>query len=365
MRRVTGLLVALVVLAGGCADGETSDAAVSVAPPVTSPTWTPPMTTAPISPTSTTTTTTIPSTTSTTVSETTTTLGVVDGGADYYRYGEDGLFRVQDGVETHLVDDPVDVVWDDHMGGLFYKPRQEITQWLKAGAGPVSIADLDPEDEWLTQGGLRFTGLVEGEPTLFYAGYADPRCYQLLGRGLQTNTVQGLMCLPESDAWFDIGSVGDDLLVGVRWEAHGVAGTAVWIRFWDLDGEIVEVASNPMPDPCAPCELDALISPDGGLLVYRYLPYSEWPPGDSDAVTEEEWWEQTRLIPADVIVLDLEDGGELWREEVAAEIHLADFDGRYLVASTAWWHGPIESTIYDTWGEHEPLAVPSAVTLTR
>jgi hypothetical protein len=137
--------------------------------------------------------------------------------------------------------------------------------------------------------------------------------------------------------------------------------------FWDRSGTDIEVATNPYPlygwDVSAidwiPSEIDARISPDGRLLAYRFRPDNKWPCPEYDEVAYADWLEESRKIPGEVVVLDIETGTEIFRTESEAEERLVDFDGRFLVLTTAdlRWDVPLDergdaaaSTIVDITG---------------
>jgi hypothetical protein len=73
----------------------------------------------------------------------------------------------------------------------------------------------------------------------------------------------------------------------------------------------------------------------GRLLAYRVRPDNKWPCPEYDDVPDEDWFEESRSIPGVVVVLNLETGAEVFRSESAAEERLTDFDGRFLVLTTA------------------------------
>lgn len=124
---------------------------------------------------------------------------------------------------------------------------------------------------------------------------------------------------------------------------------------------------TPLPSPlaegfpldgasCAPCELDAYLSPDGTLLAYRIRPDAFWNQEGSGI----EWRETTGLIPGEVVVIGLATGSVLFRTDVAAQDRLGDFDGRFLVIE-----GPHASTIVDSRSEHAQWRTTSDVELLR
>lgn len=248
--------------------------------------------------------------------------------AGFYRFGTDGLFRVVDGEETLLIDEPVVEVWDDYQGGVLFEPGFESTlwgdtYWLKADSGLPQVAAHSG-----------FTGVVGGDPTVFYGVGDTERCDgELFARSLPSGNEHFVMCLPWEDTYLGIESTGGGLLVGAVWDY--LHQTSRGIGFWDVYGRSVAVRNNPFPETCAPCELTALVSPDGGLLAYRYRPDSPWlDPRSNDSVPDSVWWEQSKQIPAEVAVLDLASGEKLWSVHVPADVDLTDFDGRYLVTTT-------------------------------
>lgn len=311
----------------------------------------------------------IATTTSTTITVPASTIG-----PDYYRYGDDGLFRVVDGVATQLMDGTVERVWDDHMGGVITADVTAI-DILHLAAGETTPTPL------FRQHGegyayARFTGILDGHPSLLFAGIpegadlAEWPCsdWALNSRDLGTGEERRHLCLPIEDAGFDIQSVGGGLFVGAPYGLCGGTGTSSSIQFWDTAGNPVEMSANPFPptESCAPCELHALISPDGTLLAFRHRPdsfhpdspYYSGPPCGGDAKQVDAWWEGSQSIAAEIVVLDLESGEELWWTDVPADTQLSDFDGRYLVAV-----GEGQSTIYDTAGIHPAMEAPGQVVL--
>ncbi len=300
----------------------------------------------------------------------------VAGAADYYRYGENGLFRVEAGVETKLIDGPVERAWDDRMGGVITSDIAAIeTFHLPAGeTTPTPLFLRLPQSDAYAY--ARFTGIIDGNPALFFAGVPEGvdldewPCsdWALNSRDLTTGEERRHICLPVEDAGLDIRSFGDGLFVGAPYGLCGGTGTSSSIQFWDTAGNPVQIPANPFPSTqsCAPCELDALISSDGNLLAYRHRPDSfhadsPYYSGSScggGAEQFEAWWTGSQDVAAEIVVLDLDSGEELWRTSIPADTRLSDFDGRYLVAEREG-----QSLIYDTVGTYPSIEAPGQVVL--
>jgi hypothetical protein len=293
----------------------------------------------------------------------------VGAGPHYYRYGDDGLYRVVDGVETRLSGDSVFWAYDDLMGGVVYRHSYDESRdvlWLGANAD---------EPEALSVAGVWDAALVDGQPMLLVS-VADPErelCpdYDFGGpvmlHDLATGDQAFLHCHEEGP---DGGlstyrtSLGADMLVSVEW----VMSTDRRIVFQDLSGQEVTVDTNPVAEPCWPCHVSAEISDDGTLLAYSMWPTGFWPlPDDEHESAYETWRAAAETIPVEVTVLDLASGRQLWHMTRDPGIRLTDFDGRYLVVgpSLAVDFGMTGSVIYDTWGIHEPIEFDGGAALIR
>ena len=138
-------------------------------------------------------------------------------------------------------------------------------------------------------------------------------------------------------------SYGGGLFIGVDQFDSGSCRTNICITFWDSSGGEIDIPANPYPCPAVrhefpnwtPCELGAHVSPDGRLLAYRFRPDNKWPCPEYDDVPYEDWLEGSRNTQGEVVVLDLGTGAEVFRADSPAEERLADFDGRFLVLTTA------------------------------
>jgi hypothetical protein len=216
----------------------------------------------------------------------------------------------------------------------------------------------------------------EHKTTLFFAGIPERAdldewpCsdWALNSRDLMNGEERRRLCLPIEDGGFEIQSVGDGLFAGAPYGLCGGTGTSSSIQFWDIAGHPVQISTNPFPptQSCAPCELDSLISSDGFLLAYRHRPdsfhpdspYYSGPACGGGAEQVDSWWEGSQDVAAEIVVLDLDSGEELWRIDVQADASLSDFDGRYVVAESEG-----QSAIYDTAGVHPSIKTPGDVVL--
>ncbi len=364
MMRGRSVLACLLLLASACGSDEpappsTAPATSAISASITTTTTEPATTTEP-----TTTTTAEPVTT------TTTTVPVdLPTDLEYLEFGPNGLVRAADGIRTTLAAEPVSWADDDRMGGVvFQHPGDDTVYRLREGAtSPVAITRT--EGYWYP----RFTGVIDGRPLLFFDGIPegdhlrlDCGDWSLNARDLETGEEHAYLCLPIEDAGFDIASTGGGRFVGAPYSQCGATFTSTAIRFWDRSGKPLDVPANPQSADCAPCEVSALISPDGHQLAYLHRPDSFHPNsphyhGEACGVWEgqgEAWWEASSHVPAAAAVIDLESGGELWRREVPAGTWLVDYDGRFVVLGHPRDDGSGANEIVDTWGLLEPTRVP-------
>ncbi len=308
MARVSALVALVVVLAacGGGNDVGTSAVTPTAAPETTERTWPslPPV--------------------ATTAEPTTTARPPVE--RSFYRYGDFGLVHVVDGSETLMVDEPVDWAASDYLGGIVYRDAEHETRWLRANTdGAVGFVRGWP-------------AVIEGRPSLVSLEYrpdlcAEPDYYWMeayVGIDLVSGARNPLFCDPSGpDGGISLASVGGETSVFVEWEAWGPSTDHQFV-FGGLDGYEIDVRANPVSVSCAPCELTGLLSPDGTLFAYRHRPDAYWPEAVAAETTQEEWWQQSRSIPADVVVVERENGDEQFRTQVDATTRLVDFDGERL-----------------------------------
>ena len=352
--RASTLLVGFVLILAGCGEGEPATSLPLVTPPVSTGSETTTSTVAP------------PTTriaTSTTAPTATTSLGPAVAGPDFYRFGDDGLFRVADGVETPLESQSVAWATDDLLGGVVYRLHwqlgAETTYWLRADGSQDKMAH-DPG----------FIAAIDGDPTvvMMVPTSADPDDRDMVLVDLRSGSERSVANIGfDGDGWSYPTSYGEGLFVGVNGAAFGCGYSDAVLAFWDLEGRRIDHPRNPVNEPCGPCELSAAISPDGRLPAYtlRGDAPSEYH-GRLVCGEEAEWWNQTQEILAEVVVLDLNTGDEVFRTTAPAQDRLTDFDGRYVVVEQSSWSGATPAaTILDTWAEQAPITVPGRVTLIR
>jgi len=288
----------------------------------------------------------------------------------FLRFGSFGVIEVDDGRETALVNEPViDAFSDGGSGALFSYERRSGIWHVTPGSEPVGIVPG-------YDGGYAVVDL-DGRPAIVRLDtWEDRRCEEgsFGAYDLRTGTrTDFVVCAPEGDVGWFPRSYGGGRFVGVRWDAVGSCQTGIGIQFWDRRGGEVDVPANPYPfrgwdDPLrdwVPCELEAYLSPDGRLLAYRYRPDNKWPCPEYGEVPYQEWFETSRKIPGEVVVLDLDTGSELFRATVPAAERLIDFDGRFLVWSTSNVVDPSSPTsrIADVLGEIPDQAIEGRVRL--
>lgn len=294
-----------------------------------------------------------------TSSPTSTTLPDV-GWPSYLTYGWHGVDRVAGaGLSDHrqaaverLVSDPVQWAAEDGAGGVVFRSMGDEPGlvWLPADRQP-GVIDLGEG------AGVVIPVVVNDGPSLLVSHLsheATANCPQpdvvvddVVIRDLDTGRERPLVCLYQSsDAGSSITSYGGGLFT-VEHDVSLVGHTSGALRFLDLSGEEVSVEHNPFAESCAPCELDAALSPDGRLLAYAYWPtasIARAEPADGDyARAFEEWWEASKDIPTELVVLDLWTGEAVWRSETGAQASLVGFDGRFLTVAAA-----SQRWIYDT-----------------
>ena len=136
--------------------------------------------------------------------------GIGTDAPDYYRYGEDGLFRVEDGVETRLRERAVSQAWDDHAGGVVFTGDDPLDiAHLPAGAAEPLL--IEPSASYAY---AEFTGVVAGRPSLLFAGVpadVDLDVWQCEGwactsRDLSSGEEQHHLCLLSKIAVVDLVS---------------------------------------------------------------------------------------------------------------------------------------------------------------
>jgi hypothetical protein len=293
----------------------------------------------------------------------------------FFRYGVFGVAKVEGGQETVLLKAPVRWAWSDGSGGLVFRydwffddALSRELYHLPSGASEPVVYPLDGYGYSVINLDGRAAVLGITDVGDLYAGYGCP--HSIVVHDLETGVREDFAaCAGEGDYGQSPNSYGGGLYVGVGWADSSSCRTISGISFWDDSGSEVDVAVNPYPqllgwevhDPAIdwiPCEIDARLSPDGRLLAYRFRPDNKWPCPEYDDILYEDWLEESRKIPGEVVVLNIETGSVVYKASSEAEERLADFDGRYLVLTTTdrRWDVPIE--------ERDPVAVSTIVDVT-
>lgn len=287
-------------------------------------------------------------------------------GPDYYRYGEDGLFRVVSGVATGLATARVVWVADDLDGGALFRyhrqPEDDTT--YRVGADDSIRALSGPVDT------PRFVAPIDGQPT--YAEFVttpdgDKRVDLLLW-----NASSGSTTLLPNIGWIDDGwsyptSYGEGWFVGVDGEAIGCGGSDGRFTFWDRSGRRMQHPHNPAPEPSGPRELSIAVSPNGRYIASTIRNDA---PSDIDGRLKcgerDKWWADTQRILGELTVTDLSTGHVTFRMTTLPQTRISDFDGRYVVvAEPPGWYDDPAATIYDTQGQHDPVVVVGNAALLR
>lgn len=273
----------------------------------------------------------------------------------YFRFDRSGVYFVAGESEQRLSAEGTSTASHDGMGGVLYTELGEAgapgLHWTRPGAaGPETLNYL-----------RGWGAVLDGRPTAVgWTGAWSEDCPETTEPvhlvDLQSADERFLGCFGGEDAGISLTSGGGGLLVGISWLAVGTNGTDQRFHLYDTDGTEIEHPANPVAESCAPCDLDAQLSPDGSLLAYRLRPDAKWSKDLDelqriDQLTYDEWWETTRDIPATIVVLDLERAEEVLSMSVPAAERLVDFDGRWLVT---------ESCLSTDVEEHEPGHVCSS-----
>lgn len=149
---------------------------------------------------------------------------------DYITYGEQGLFGAADGVSTRLVQQPVEWAAVDDTGGILF------TLWESGRQRYLPAGQQDPVD-------------------------------------------------PPSEVRIRDPRVGGGMAVSVERSETIVRHDR--LVFGSLNGGVIEVPHNPRPEMCQGwCSLDAVLSPDGSVLVVEELTLS---PKDFGLASWEEY----------------------------------------------------------------------------
>jgi hypothetical protein len=258
----------------------------------------------------------------------------------FFRYGSFGAIEVTSGGEIQLVDEPVTSVWSDGAGGLLFSYH-----WLSEVPGIWRLPSGASEPVVYPAGGSGGFINLDGRLAVMRFDDAEDWCpHPIRVHDLETGDPEDfVVCAGDGDYGLFPSSYGGGLFVGVDHFDSGSCRTNICVTLWDSSGGEIDIPANPYPCPAVwdefpdwtPCELGAHVSPDGRLLAYRFRPDNKWPCPEYDDVPYEDWLEGSRNIQGEVVVLDLGTGAEVFRADSPAEERLADFDGRFLVLTTA------------------------------
>jgi hypothetical protein len=301
------------------------------------------------------------------------------GPPPFFRYGAFGVVRVEAGRETRLLDEPVGGVSSDGAGGLVFW-----YDWFSDAELPREMFRLPSgasEPVVYPAGGSKVINL-DGRAAVMRFDDAEDWCpHPIRVYDLETGDPEDfVVCAGDGDYGLFPSSSGGGLFVGVDHFDSGSCRTNICITFWDSSGGEIDIPANPYPCPAVwhefpdwtPCELGALVSPDGRLLAYRFRPDNKWPCPEYDDVLYEDWLKESRKIPGEVVVLDIETGSVVYRAVSEAEERLTGFDGRFIVltATDRRWDVPIDerdreatSTLIDITGNSPDHTVDGRVHL--
>jgi peptidoglycan hydrolase-like protein with peptidoglycan-binding domain len=323
--------------------------------------------------------------------------GVVARVPDHVRYGPDGLTVERRGVETVLVDEPVEWAGSDGAGGVVYGVGAQ-TWWRPLDSSEPTGIDF---------AGVGLSRLIDGGPAL--VGVTDERCSDegdgwvwLVEHDLASGDQRRLGCVGwGGDATLGLADVGGDRYVieaGMDLANYSTMdGLSVYDLAaspedlsWDQHGEPLVLAGNIYPDPerCrvlrdgepqAACEVHGGLSPDGLLLATWYRPdytivvtsAGGMPP--EVAADEKAWLARLDTLPAEVRVTELDSGTERYQTHLPARSRLVEFDGRYVVtaprcpvAATDTCEADDDAwTIIDTTGQQPPITLTGPLALLR
>ncbi len=286
-------------------------------------------------------------------------LDPADPPVHYLKYGEAGLYRVDSQGEELI-----------HTGEVWSATTDGAEGFVFGVLGPTGVDYYwwpEREDPLLLTGRVLAGLAADGHPAVISIGSAPDLCADTYWQeavyltDLTTGTPTFLFCDTDGpDGGHSLTSVGDDRMSTVGWEIWE-PWTCHDIQLIDFAGNRVSWAANPVPESCAPCELDAALSPDGQFLAYRHRPDAYWPSERAVAMTEDEWWATTQAIPGTIRVIDVATGAEKFEMEVPATAHLVDFDGRYIVVADSpaigGYSGIDHSDIIDTTGALPPITI--------
>ncbi len=289
----------------------------------------------------------------------------------WFRFGDDGLWLVADGIGSHLVRDPVRWAAADYLGGVVFGYGLSVD---RPGVYRLMAGSSDPE---FVSSHAALSTRIDGRASLVTLVPRETDSEDIIDRVEVVDLVSGDRVITTGSFGYagqDGGAVpssaGGHLLAGVQWSASGSCGTDTAVVLWSIEAGGALDSPSSFPSvcqaendvlTCEPAGLGARLSPDGSLLAVLHAPVAKWPCPDLDDVDDEEWMASVAGTPVALSVIDLGTGAEVWSGSTPFPATLADFDGWYLVV-----HGRTPTSIViDTLGDREPVAVEGWIVLDR
>jgi hypothetical protein len=280
-RRLMGAVVALLLVGAGCGGDEPAASTTSAAP-VTSTTSAPSTTTS--SPPATTTS--VPATTTTTTEAP---VAEVPPGAMLIT-NEDGVYvGTLDGVASQViaaspavVNGLIDFAIDDTAGGVVFQPGRQlyidmgddsIVYWIPQGTAAYRELLVPASDQSLALEDVTAQGDTQIAYYTRVEGQQSPETARQTLRSfdMTAKTVAEIAVVGGWESGSSPISVGGPTIV-----SNGGGEGFYWIDFFDLDGNLIESAANPIPDgefDCVPtdCFWYADLAPDGSRVAFGKL----------------------------------------------------------------------------------------------
>lgn len=313
------------------------------------------------------TTTTVAATSTTTVAPGTSVPQSSDAVPSWFRFGDDGLRFVADGVESLLVPDPVSWAAADYLGGVVFRYGSTVD---RPGVYRLTAGSTDPE---LVSSDVVLPTRFDDRASIVTIAvgttdedYALDRVEVVDLLSGERMAAMGSLGYVGQDGGVTPSSAGGRLIAGVEWLASGSCRTDTAVALWSIDeGGAIDSPPSPISstcdETCEPAGFGARLSPDGSLLAVLHAPVAKWPCPDLEDIGDEEWMASVVGTPVALSVLDLATGAEVWSESTPFPATLADFDGRYMVL-----HGSTPtSVIVDTESDREPFEIDGWIVLDR
>lgn len=296
---------------------------------------------------------------------------------DHIRHGSFGLVSVIDGVETTVVETPVDAAFSDGAGGYLYRIDDGYL-WRPAGSDTAIVGPTDSNGRRADVVAAATTG--DGRPAVIIdAGRVTTLCdadfdQAFLLAWLDSDEERLLGCGGSiGDGWSTVDGYasGRTARIGGGEFAGEVTG---WVEVIDDDQRILGIPPPQLAfDDC--CDVHATLSPDGteAATWFRDDLAGAWrdatlvAPGTTVFVGDPDGWiDRLDTIDAVVEVLNLDTGAVRYASVLSARSTLTDFDGRHLVVGPH--PNPVrESTeavmLIDTAGQQPPIRLDGSIVL--